>query len=145
MKIFLFFLMGVIAITLHFTIRLGGESLHYFSLKKQAKAKITQWEIVEIKGRFALKAGYTFEAQEKNCPGSYTLNPPHYLNEGAALSGLKEKAKESWTVWYNPKNVKTSALEKSFPVGLLIRTFICFSVLIYFITLRRKVAITETS
>lgn len=145
MKVLLFFLLGLCAITLHFSIRLGVDSLHYFSLKKRADAKIIQWEIRELKNQFALKADYTFEAQEKSWPGSFMLNPPYYLNEMAALSALKERAKENWTTWYNPKNPRDSALEKHFPVGLLIRTLICYGVLVYFLFLKRKIKLAEIS
>lgn len=138
MKVLLFFFLGLGAITLHFSIRLGVDCLHYFSLKKGARAEIVQWEIMELKNRFALKADYTFKSQEKSWRGSFTLNPPHYLNEMAALSALKERAKESWTAWHNPKNPQVSALEKSFPTALLIRTVICYGVLTYFLLLKRK-------
>jgi hypothetical protein len=139
MKIQLFFFLGVCAITLHFSILFGKDAYRYFSLNEGAKARIQQWEIVEIKNRFALKADYVFEAQKKNWSGSFTLNPPHYLNEMAALSALKEKAKEGWTAYYNSKKPEVSALEKRFPTGLLIRALICYGVLIYFWLLKRKV------
>lgn len=145
MKTQLFFFLGVCAITLHFSIRFGVGALHYFSLKNGSAAQIIQWEIVEIKNRYALKADYTFECQKKNCTGSFTLNPPHYLNEMAALEALKMKAKESWTAWHNPKNPQVSALQKDFPTGLLIRTLICFGVLIYFLNLKRKIVLSNIS
>jgi hypothetical protein len=141
MKIQIFFFLGVCAITLHFTILLGIEGARYFSLKEEAKAHIKQWEIEEIKNRFALKADYTFDSQGKSWQGSSTLLPPHYLNEMAALEALKGRAKESWTVWHNPKNPQVSALEKSFPTGLLIRSLICYGVLVYFVLLKRRVAL----
>lgn len=139
-RIQLFLILGVCAIALHFSIRLGIGCLHYFSLQKQAKAQISQWEIVEMKDRFGLKAKYGFAIQEKTWQGLFTLSPPYYLNEMAALSALKEKAKNSWTVWYNPKNPQISALEKSFPIGLLIRALICYGVLIYFFCLCKRLA-----
>ncbi len=139
MKIQLFFFLGVCAITLHFSILFGRDAYRYFSLNEGAKARILQWEIVEIKNRYALTADYTFEAQNKSWLGAFTLMPPHYLNEMAALSALKERAKENWTAWHNGKNPQISALEKSFPTGLLVRTLICYGVLAYFFALKRKV------
>ncbi len=134
----LLFLIGVSAITLHFTIRFGLECARYFSLQNQTKARISQWEIVEIKDRFALKAAYGFESQEKTWQGVHTLRPPYYLNEVAALSALKEKARGNWTVWYHPQNPRISTLEKNFPTGLLIRSAVCYGVLAYFIYLYKR-------
>jgi hypothetical protein len=131
-KIELFMIAGICAITLHFTIRFGVDYFHYLSLKNKSTAKVYQWEIVQVKDRFALKASYSFDAQNKTYQGLFTLSPPYYLNEMAALSALKAKAKESWSAWYRPKNPQISALEKSLPVSLLIRSMICYGVLIYF-------------
>lgn len=135
--------MGIAAITLHFSIRLGIDLYSYLSLKKSSAARISQWEIVELKGRYALKAEYLFEAQGKNWPGSFILSPPYYLNEAAALSALKEKAKEPFRAWYQPKNPPTSALEKNFPKSLMFRTILCGVVLIYFLFLKRKFIKTQ--
>lgn len=132
------FFLGVIAITLHFSIQLGLACTDYFSLQKEVKARIVQWETVPVKGRFALLAKYEFENKEKICQGSYTFEPPHYLNEAAAVEALKRMAKENWTAWYDPKNVVHSALEKSFPRGLAVRTAICYGVLVYFFYLYKR-------
>lgn len=131
---------GVAAISLHFSIRFGSEALQFFLLRGEARAQISQWEIVPIHDRFALKASYGFESQKKTWHGSFILSPPYHLNEPAALSALKAKAKQNWTVWYNPNNPANSALEKHFPVGLLIRALVSYAVLSYFFYLY-KVAI----
>lgn len=135
----LFMLLGVSAITLHFTIMLGVETARYLGFKQRASAHVTQWEIVNVKDRFALKADYEFNAQEKNWQGSFTLNPPYFLNEMSALESLKGLAKMSWSAWYKPNNPKVSALEKSFPRGLLFRALTCYGVLIYFLYLTKRV------
>jgi hypothetical protein len=134
-KILIAFLSGLGVIALYFSLHLGYESFQYFTLSKQSKAQISQWEIFPIKDHFAIKANYGFEAQEKIWNDSFTLNPPYYLNEQAALSSLKGMAKENWQAWYNPKNPTHSALERAFPLGLLIRTLICYGILIYFLYL----------
>jgi hypothetical protein len=139
-RIQLFLFLGICAMTLHFSIRLGVESSRYFALSAQARARISQWEIAEIKNKFALKANYHFEVKEKNWIGVSTLLPPYYLNEFAALAALKEKAKKEWMVWHNPKNPQISALEKGFPTGLLVRSLICYGVIIYFFCLYKKLA-----
>ena len=135
-RIQLFFIIGVCAITLHFSVLLGIEVFRYFSLKERAPARISQWEIIEVKNRFAIKANFSFNDRQ----GEFTLLPPYYLNEFAALAALKEKAKQDWTVWYNPKNPQISALQKSFPVGLLVKALICYGVIIYFFCLYKRLS-----
>jgi len=137
-RIQLFLMVGVCAITLHFSIRFVIEATHYFSLNSQAEALVSQWEIVEIKNRYAIKSNFEFEAKGKNWRGEFTLLAPYYLNEFAALSALKEKAKEKWSAWYNSSNPQISALQKSFPVGLLLRSLICYGVIIYFFCLYKR-------
>lgn len=138
-RIRIFFMLGIIAMTLHFTIMLGIEVVHYLRLESKANALITQWEIINIKNQFGLKAEYKFNAQEKNWQGAFILSPPYFLNEMAALDALKGLAKNDWNVWYELKNPKISALEKNFPTGLLFRTLICYVVLIYFFYLNKRV------
>lgn len=131
-------MLGTGSLALFFSLQLVTTCYHYFDLKNQAKAHISQWETVEIKERFVLKANYTFSAKEKTWQASSILNSPYYLNEPAALTALKIKAKENWVVWYSPKNPSRSSLEKQFPLGLAIKTSICFGVLIYFLYLYKK-------
>lgn len=129
---------ALVAIALYFSVCLGRSCLGYFPLRAQAQAQVVRWEVLEEDDQFSLKADYTFRAQEKNWQGSAVLGGPPYLNEIAALSALKVKAKQPWSAWYNPKNPSFSALEKSFPAGLLVRTLIVYGVLIYFFYLKRK-------
>ncbi|PIS02262.1 MAG: hypothetical protein COT85_06210 [Chlamydiae bacterium CG10_big_fil_rev_8_21_14_0_10_42_34] len=140
-RIQLLMVVGVIAITLHFTIRFGTQFYEYSALQKNTIAKILQWEVLEVNDRFALKASYEFATQGKSWKGDFTLSPPYYLNELSAIASLKSKAKESWTVWYNPKNPHFSALEKKFPLSYLVRSIICFGVLIYFFSLYKRVVL----
>lgn len=143
-RIQLFFILGVMAITLHFSILFGKELTRYLLLNGTTSGKITQWEIIPIGGRFALKADYTFKVQEKNCSGSFLLNPPYYLNEIAALAELKKKAKQPWPIHYRTGNPQISALEKSFPLNLLFRFACCIGVVIYLFfikySLKKKLA-----
>ncbi len=66
------------------------------------------------------------------------FSEPWHLNEASALHAVREKAKENWTVWFNPNAPLKSSLEKVFPLGLFVRTFICYGVLIYFVIIFRK-------
>ncbi len=137
-RVQLFLSLSVSVIALYFALRFGVDFLHFSSLKSRACAQISQWEIVNIKGLYGLKAEYSFQFQEKTWRGSSVLNPPYHLNDMAALLALKDRAKESWAVWYNPRNPSSSSLEKAFPYGLLFRALISTGVLIYSFVLRRR-------
>ncbi len=137
-RIQLFFLIGISAIALYFSVLSGIDLVRYLSLKSSSSARISQWQIIPLGDKYGLKAKYWFEFKDKNWRGSYTLAPPYYLNEKAALYALKEKAKEPWRVWYNPNHPHFSVLEKKFPGGILFRTTICFGVLLYFLFFKRK-------
>ena len=123
---------GIAMISLYFSYQLIKEFLAYFPLQSRVPVRVFQWEIEDIQGKFSLKASYTFEVKGKIWESSFRLLKPYYWNELAAIAGLKRLAKEEWSAWYDPTNPATSALEKSFPSGLLFRTVICFGVLIYF-------------
>lgn len=137
-RIQLLFFLGVVAISLHFAILLGSELFGYFSLSERTAAKISQWEIVPLKNKFALKASYTFGFKEKIWQGSSVLNAPHHLNEMAALADLKKKAKEPWQVYFKSHNPNISSLERTFPLGLLVRFSCSLCVLIYFFVLNKR-------
>ncbi|MBX7067137.1 MAG: hypothetical protein K1X28_07895 [Parachlamydiales bacterium] len=132
-RIQLLFLLGVSAITLHFTILFGKECIHYLSLKNSAPAKVLQWETIPIKKEFGIKADFAFEGTQ----GSYIFPPPYFPNEWAALSELKLMAKMPWTAHY--KSPEKAVLKKEFPWNLLIRAAICYGVVIYFFNLKRRV------
>ena len=134
----LFLISAVVLITVYFTFRLSKELFSYLPLKAQSSARVSQWEIEEIKGKFALKAAYTFEAEGAVWKNSTRFRPPYFWNEPSAITALKGKAKESWSAWYDPKNPAHSSLEKNFPAGLLFRTSVCYCVFIYFLLMKSK-------
>ena len=129
---------AVALISLYFSFQLSVQLFSCVPLAVQAPARVSQWEIEEVKGKFALKAFYSFEAQNKIWKGSCRFNPPYFWNEPSAMAALKAKAKEPVSAWYNPNNPSHSSLEKRFPSSLLFRTIICYGVLIYFFFVRRK-------
>jgi len=108
-------------IAVYFSIHLSKELFSYLSLKNQVPAKVSQWEIENVKENFALKATYSLNVGDRGYVGSYRFPPPYFWNEPAALTALSIKAKEKWLVWYDPSSPDRSALEKIFPVGLLCR------------------------
>jgi hypothetical protein len=137
----LLLLSGVVLLALYFSYQSSKELYAYLPLQAKAPARVLQWEIEDVKGKFALQAAYSFEAQGKIWENSFRLLKPYYWNEPAAISSMKRLAKEEWSAWYDPKNPDHSALEKSLPIGLLFRTMICYGVLIYFFYLQRRVAL----
>ncbi len=128
----------------YFSYHSAASLLTYFHLASQTEARIVRWEVNEIEGKFALKAMYLFEAQNKVCSGASTLAKPWHLNEASAIAALKEKARLKWIVWFNPDNPAQSSLEKEFPAGLMVRTLLCYFVLVYFIVIIRKVVNNST-
>ncbi len=131
----LFFLVCIGVIASYFTVRTGLEINKYFNLTDRAPAKITQWELEEKGGRWAVRA--FFPLQGNIGTGNTLLSDRVYLNEEAAFSELQELAKQKWSVWFNPKNPSFASLERVFPASLLIRTLMAWSVLLYFFYFRR--------
>jgi len=134
----LLILLGV-AVSGYFSYRLAASFFAYFPLVAQTEAHIVRWEVKEIGGKFALKALYSFEAQEKNWSGASVLAKPWHLNEAAAIAVLKERARQKWIVWFNPDKPMQSSLEREFPTELIFRTLLCYAVLVYFIFTFRKI------
>jgi hypothetical protein len=122
------FLLGLSALTIYFLTLFGSAFWQYISLRESAPAHIEQWEIIEDKGGFVLRAKYSFTGRV----GAYTFSSPRYLNEPSALMALKEKAKQPQTVWFSPA---ASFLEASFPFSYLIKTLVSLSALVYFVVL----------
>jgi hypothetical protein len=122
----------------YFSIRLGLAVSTYIALSQSVPARISQWEIVEIGDTFPLKASYSFEIQEKIWSGSTVLAAPRHWNEPSAIAALEGLAKQNWKAWYNPKNPSQSSLERAFPIGLLVRTSVCLSVLVYFVFIWKR-------
>lgn len=134
----LFLVSAAVLASLYFSIRLARELKNYLSFTSQTEAQIHRWEIKEIKEKFAIRAVYSFGFQGKNWTGSTTLAKPWHLNEPSAIVTAKEKAKQAWIVWFNPKNPSESSLEKFFPTYLLFRTIICYLVLVYFLIISKR-------
>ncbi len=138
-KIQLLFLLGICAVALHLTVKLGVDFYRYLLFNERVQVQILEWEILPLEGRFALKADYRLQNQGKSWRGSSILPPPYYLNELAALDALQKKAKEKSFAWINSKDPNISSLEKDFPINILIRALICYGVLIYFLYLSKRI------
>jgi len=129
-------LLGTTLITLPFTYQFIKEFSIYSSLRANAPAQILQWEVEEVSGRFSLQGTYTFQYQGNLWKGVSRLPPPYFLNEPAAVTSLRERAKQPWTAWYNPNNPSLSSLHRTFPTNLFFRAITCYVVLFYFLLVR---------
>ena len=137
-KIFFLALLSLgVAISGYFSIRAASSLISFCTLKQPAPAKILQWEVKESKGKFPIKGTYSFQWDNKTWKGETVLSQPWHLNEPAAIASIQNKSKQGWSAWFHPNNPLKSSLERPFPIGLLIRTAICYSVLIYFIIISK--------
>ncbi len=135
-NVFFLFLLGLgVLVCTYFSIETATSLSHYFALKASAPAHILRWEIKEVKGKFPITAHYSFQTQDTIWQGASTLSKPWHLNEMAAATAVKTKAKEKLNVFFSPQNPLKSGLEKIFPTNLMIRTILCYAVLGYFFIL----------
>lgn len=129
---------GIALVAFYFSVLLGKTFLSYFFLSSQTKAHVFQWEVLEINDKYPIKASYSFEVDGKMVKNSFIFPKPWSWNQASALALVRERAQQSWMVWYNPNNPECSALEKRFPYNLFFRSLICYAVLVYFYLFRRK-------
>lgn len=117
----------------YFSLCVARALFNFFAFKERAPATITRWEVKETGGKFPLTGYYSFEVKGKVWEGATRFREPWHLNEASAVSALKEMARQNWVVWFNPSRPSQSSLEREFPVGLIVRTLVCYSVFAYFI------------
>ena len=134
----LFLLFSGASIALYFSFYLGNALFFYRSLTSSLPAQIRSWQVQESGGKFSICANYSFDFQGKSWDGSWVFPKPWHLNEPSAIAKLKDLAKEPWQVHFCPADPSRSALQNQFPVGLCIRTFACYGVLVYFVFLSRQ-------
>ena len=137
----LFIIVGLAA--LWFCSIAGGGLYSYARLDRQAPAKITHWELIEYSpSKVALEASYTFLVEGQEWQGQSIFSKPYYLNLPSAKSALEQKSHESWSVWYNHRNPKTSSLERLFPYKNCFNALITLGVLGYFWILKTRHSIS---
>jgi len=107
----------------------------YFSLSVSQPLEQIDWEIQEIKkDHYVIHSNYLFIVDGKESKGKGYLSQS-FPNYWAAQNVLKSVLKKQWTVWYNPLNLKQTALEKIFPTNALISALVLIGIFIYFISL----------
>lgn len=125
-------------IALFFSCRFALAYGSYLLLSARTEGVIQQWEVLDRGAGSAIRAHYQYQVGGKGYTGGYTFSK-NYWNEGVAVQALKELSQTSKNVFYHPGAPERSALERDFPKGLLIKALVCWSVLLYFVLLSKKV------
>lgn len=128
----------VIGVALFFSCRFALAWAGYSALSGKAEGQVMEWEVLDRGARSAVRAKYSFEVGGKRYVGGYTF-ARDYWNEGVAAGALVELSKRAGTVFYDPKAPDCSALEREFPLGLLVRTTVCYVILGYFLFFSKKI------
>jgi len=128
---------GVSLIALFFSCRFALAWGAYLLLSAQTEGVVREWKIFDQGARSAVRAQYHFLVDGRDYTGGYTF-AESYWNEGVAVAALSDLVKASKNVFYRPGNPEHSALERIFPLGLLIKSLICWAVLFYFVLLNKK-------
>ena len=114
----------------------GRELYTYRVLTAQTKAQSVQWAVVELSDeRYVLQGNYIFRVDGIEHAGSTTFDHP-YRNAWAANKAMPEYANKQWEVWYSPKNLLYSSLQKNFPLKECVSAIILWGLLVYFIGLK---------
>ncbi len=113
----------------------------YVTLSKTAPAEEVRWSIKENDpDSFQIVADYTFTVADKTNTGTTVFNDWSFRNPWGAQAILKEREKQTWTVWYSPWNFNHSSLQKSFPTKECLTMGVLVGLLLYFIWLGSYVA-----
>ena len=127
---------GVTLIAVYFTCSATFELIRFFSLTKEAPAKITAWEILPLRrGKYAVAGRYKLNWEGKNVEGVTQFSPPHYLNYLSAEETIRQMAKNNWKVWISSNGI-ISSLEKKFPWNRFFRSLVSIGILLYLIRIK---------
>lgn len=133
--VWLSLLILIIAASMWFVVRSGIELNHYMRLSQTAPAQIESLSLLkEGEDNFAVVLDFSFDANHQKFFGKTALKKK-YPNQWAADKSLKDLQKQSWTVWYNPKNPNEATLEKIFPFKSSLSAIILLALFLYFLCL----------
>jgi hypothetical protein len=109
----------------------------YSVLTAHTKAQSVHWSVIELSDeRYVLQGNYIFRVEGGEHAGSTILDRLPYRNAWAANKAIPEHAEKQWEVWYSPKNLLYSSLQKNFPFKECVSAIILWGLLIYFIALK---------
>ncbi|HEU64310.1 MAG: hypothetical protein KR126chlam4_00324 [Candidatus Anoxychlamydiales bacterium] len=108
----------------------------FFTLDSKIRANVEKVDIIEgKKDKFDVIAFYNFKIGDKNFYNVKKFTTK-FINEITALDFKEKILKKDFFIWYNKKNPKISAAEKSFPIKNLVYSIITFIVFGYFVVLK---------
>jgi|GEM_PF-923583 len=111
-------LLGLIfTIVLWFSIVAFYHLYTYYSLKETAKTTDVSWFVEEISSEdFRVGATYSFRVNDVDYTGETIFTDRRFRNPSSADDELKNKSTDETVVFYNPRNIEHSSLEKTFPL-----------------------------
>jgi len=134
------FLVVVGLCTLYFCIRAYSAVHNYVGLSERAIARDVEWEVEEgRRGQLIPLGRYQIVVQGEKYEGESLLSSKKFLGRSAVdtvLDGLKEKRH---LVWYNPRDPRRSALQKSFPFKECLSAVTLLGVFFYLVYIGYKV------
>ncbi|NGX48471.1 MAG: hypothetical protein K940chlam5_00056 [Candidatus Anoxychlamydiales bacterium] len=108
----------------------------FFTLDSKIRARVEKVDVIEgKKEKFEVLAFYNFKIGDKNFYNVKKFDAK-FINEITALDFKEKILKKDFFIWYNKKNPKISAIEKSFPIKNLVYSIITFVVFGYFVALK---------
>lgn len=115
----------------------GRELYTYSVLTTHVKAQNVNWSVVELSDeRYVLRADYLFRVDGDEHTGFTVFERMPYRNAWAANKAISGHSDKQWEVWYSPRNLLYSSLQKNFPFKECISAGILWGLLIYFIGLK---------
>ncbi|MCB1112229.1 MAG: DUF3592 domain-containing protein [Chlamydiales bacterium] len=141
--------LGLIAlmalITLWFSWGAAEKLIDYIQFNKTAGVVINSWSVEKIaEERYALKAEYSFNVNEKKYQGETIIDTTFYRNPWAAEEAIPMQTSKAWKVWYAENHPETSALQHKFPLKETLYAAVLWVLLLYFIWLGYYVARKQT-
>ncbi len=105
----------------------------YTSLNATVSAENLNWSIEQLSDeRFAMKAHYIYEVEERAFNGETVFKNDIYRNPLAAEDALKVYSQKDWTAWYSVRNPQYSSLQKNFPLKEFLSATVLWIIMLYF-------------
>jgi len=126
----------IVCIALYFSGVTLYKIYRYTTLTATTSTHEVEWSVKKLaEDRYALKAKYSYDINDKTQRGESLLTRIIYRNGWAAKQALKEKENQKVVVWYSPQKISYSTLQKSFPIKESVYCGILWVLFIYFIWL----------
>lgn len=135
------FLIIITLVVLWFSMMTLHKVYKYIKLSAHTPAQEVFWSIKEVSDeRFLIEGHYTFLVNKKKIQGVSLLSDSLFRHSWAAEQAIPEYIKKEWMVWYSPRDLEYSSLQKNFPLKECISMVLLWGVLAYFIGLGYYIA-----